>query len=112
MIHFNIVMCRSVCDYRRSMDWILDLLSTYTHDSELEAITASSLISTIHKSPPHPLSLSQPAVSLPVVPWQRLLTVEILQLQALRPSLQTPLQNSTDNLQLTNSQTGGFTPTS
>jgi hypothetical protein len=54
------------------------------HDSELQVITAPPLISTIHKSPQHPLSVSQPAVSSPAVPWQRFLTVEILQLHALR----------------------------
>jgi hypothetical protein len=36
-------------------EWIL--LATYAHDSEMQAITAPSLISTIHKSPQHPLSL-------------------------------------------------------
>jgi hypothetical protein len=49
-------------DYRRGMDCILDLMTTYTHDSELQAITEPPLISTIHKSPQHPLSLFQPAV--------------------------------------------------
>jgi hypothetical protein len=73
-----------VCDYRRGLDWWMDLLITYTHNSELQAITAPPLISTIHKSPQHPLSLLQPAVSFPAVPWWRLLTVEILRLQALR----------------------------
>jgi hypothetical protein len=38
----------------------------------------------LHKSPQHPLSLFQPAVSSRAVPWQRLLTVEILQLPAFR----------------------------
>jgi hypothetical protein len=66
----------------------MNLLTTYTHDSELQAIAAPPLISTIHKSPQHPLSLLlQPAASLPVVLWQRLLTMEILQLQALMSSL-------------------------
>jgi hypothetical protein len=68
----NIVMC--MCDYRRGMDWWMDLLTTYTHDSELQAITAPPLISTIHKSLQHPLSIFQPAVYTPAVPWQRLLT--------------------------------------
>jgi hypothetical protein len=45
------------------------------------------LIATVHKSPQHPLSLFQPAVSLPAVPLQRLLTVEFLQLHALKSSL-------------------------
>jgi hypothetical protein len=46
--------------------WIgwLDLLTSYTHDSELQAVTAPPLISTINKSPQLPLSLFQPA-SLP-----------------------------------------------
>jgi hypothetical protein len=34
-----------------------DLLPTYTHDLELQAIKAPPLISTIHKSPQHTLSL-------------------------------------------------------
>jgi hypothetical protein len=44
-------------------------------------------MSTIHKSQQHPLSLFHPAVSSPAVPWQRLLTVKILQLHALWSSL-------------------------
>jgi hypothetical protein len=40
----------------------MDLLTTYAHVSELQAITASLLISTIHKSPLHPLSFRQPTV--------------------------------------------------
>jgi hypothetical protein len=55
-----------------------------THDSELQAITAPLLISTIHESPQHPLSLFQPGVYSPAIPWQRLLTMESLQLHALR----------------------------
>jgi hypothetical protein len=37
------------------LDWILDLLTTYTHNSELQVITAPSLISTLCKSPQHTL---------------------------------------------------------
>jgi hypothetical protein len=66
-------------------EWIL--LTTYTHDSELQAIIAPPLISTTHKSSQHPLSLFQHAVSSPAVPWQRLLIVEILQLRSLMFSL-------------------------
>jgi hypothetical protein len=73
-----------VYDYRWGIDWILDLLSTYAHHSELHIIITLTLISTLHKSPQYPLSLFQPAVSSRAVPWQRLLTVEILQLPALR----------------------------
>jgi hypothetical protein len=53
----------------------MDLLTTYTHNPELQILTAPSLISIIHKSPQHPLSLFQSAVSSPAVPWERLLTM-------------------------------------
>jgi hypothetical protein len=39
----------------------MDLLATYTHDSE-QVITETPLISTIHKSPQNPPSLFQPVV--------------------------------------------------
>jgi hypothetical protein len=68
-------------DYRRGFGFVSDLLTTYTHNSELEAITAPPLISTIHKTPQHTLSLFQPAMSSLAVPWQRLLTLKILQLR-------------------------------
>jgi hypothetical protein len=64
----------------------MDLLTTCTHRSELQVITAKSLISALYKSRQHLLSLLQPARSSPVVPWQRLLILEILQLHALRSS--------------------------
>jgi hypothetical protein len=66
---------------------------------ELQAITAPPLI-TIYKSLQYPLSFFQPAVSSPDVPWQWLLTVEILQLPALRSylhSLPYRTQLATDN---------------
>jgi hypothetical protein len=66
------------CDYRWGMDWWMNLLTTYKHDSELQVITVLSLISTLHKSPQYLLSIFQPAVSSPAIPWQWLLTVEIL----------------------------------
>jgi hypothetical protein len=37
-----------MCDYRRGMDWLMDLLTTYTHHPEPQIITALSLISTLH----------------------------------------------------------------
>jgi hypothetical protein len=40
-----------------ALDWILDLLTTYTHNLLVQIITAQSLISTTHKSPQHLLSL-------------------------------------------------------
>jgi hypothetical protein len=40
------------------LEWTLDLLATYTHNSEIQVITASPLISTIHKSPQHMLRVS------------------------------------------------------
>jgi hypothetical protein len=58
----------------------MDLSNTYTDRSELQAFTAPRLISTIHKTPQHSLLPS-------TVPTQRLLTVEILQLHALKCSL-------------------------
>jgi hypothetical protein len=59
---------------KRSFGLILDLLSTYTHDSELQAITSPSLF----------FSTLLPSLA---VPWQRLLIVEIVQLHALKSSL-------------------------
>jgi hypothetical protein len=53
----------------------MDLQTTYTHDWELQEITAPPLIFTILKSTQHPLSLFQPAVSSPALPWQKFLTV-------------------------------------
>jgi hypothetical protein len=38
------------------MDWQIDLLTTYTHLSEPQVITALSLISTLYKTSQHPLS--------------------------------------------------------
>jgi hypothetical protein len=58
----------------------------YTH-SELQVITTPPLTSTIQKSPQYPLSLFQPSMSSPAIPWQRLLSVEILQLHTLKSSL-------------------------
>jgi hypothetical protein len=52
----NVLSRVCVCDYRRVMDWWLDLLTTYTPNSELHAVTTPWRISTIHKSPQHPLS--------------------------------------------------------
>jgi hypothetical protein len=44
------------------MDWRMDLVITYTHDSELQVITPLSPISTLYKSQQHPLNPFQPAV--------------------------------------------------
>jgi hypothetical protein len=76
----SIVTCRG--DYKRGLDWWMDLLTTHTHDSELQALTTL-----IHKSPQHPLNLIQPAVFSPAIPQQRLLTMEILQFHALKQFL-------------------------
>jgi hypothetical protein len=80
----DIVAC--IGDYRRGLDLWMNLLSIYAHDSELQAITAPPLKSTNHKSTQHPLSLFEAAVSS-AVPWQRLITMEILQLHALKFAL-------------------------
>jgi hypothetical protein len=65
------------------MHWILDLLTPLT---ELQAIIAPPLISTLYKSPQQPVCPSQPAVSYSAIPWQRFLTLDILQLLTLRSS--------------------------
>jgi hypothetical protein len=61
---------------RRGMDWISDLLTTYTHHWELQAITALLLIYTIHSSTQHLLRPFQTSVSSPAGPWQLLLTAD------------------------------------
>jgi hypothetical protein len=80
------VLSPDMREYRRGLHWWMDLLTIHAHDWEVQVITAPPLISAIHKSPQHPLSLFQPAVTSPVVPWQRFLTVEILKLHAFRSS--------------------------
>jgi hypothetical protein len=67
------IVSRSICGLGVDIGFI-----NHLHDSKLREIAASSLISTIHKSPQHS-TFFQP-MSLPAVPWQRLLRVEILQL--------------------------------
>jgi hypothetical protein len=52
-------------DYKREWGGLnreLDFLTSYTHASELQVITAPSLTATLYKSLQHPLSLFQPAV--------------------------------------------------
>jgi hypothetical protein len=63
------------------------IVHLYAHDSWPQVITAPPLISTIHKLPQHSLRFFQPAVSSPASPWQRLLTVEIFQLHALKSTV-------------------------
>jgi hypothetical protein len=48
--YWNIVTY--MCDWRRGLDWWMDLPTSYTHDSELQSVIAPPLISTIHKSAP------------------------------------------------------------
>jgi hypothetical protein len=79
----------------------MDLLATYTHNSELQVITALSLISTFYCSLEH----TQPGVlsrlrSPLALSWQRILALMILQLHALRLFPHSSLcrtQFSTDN---------------
>jgi hypothetical protein len=77
-----IVIWLAVRDYRRRMDWRLDLFTTYTHHSELHVITALSLIYTLHKSLLQTLSLLLNIRSLATA-----LTVVFLQLPVLRSFL-------------------------
>jgi hypothetical protein len=66
--------------------WIreLDLLTTYTHHSELHVTTALPLISTLYKSPQHPLSLFPTRCVCISRFLVTALTMEILQLRAFR----------------------------
>jgi hypothetical protein len=52
-VHGSITLSRVGCyvTYRRVPDWAIDLLTPYTHHSELQVITALSLIYTLHSSP-------------------------------------------------------------
>jgi hypothetical protein len=83
----RILLSRSMCDYRRGLDWLLDLLTTYTHDLELRAITAPLLISTIEKSSQHPISLFPACCVLTSRALATALTLEILQVHAVTSSL-------------------------
>jgi hypothetical protein len=47
------ILPRFMGDYRRGMDWWMDLLNTCTHHLELQVITALSLISKLYKSLAH-----------------------------------------------------------
>jgi hypothetical protein len=51
---YSTVTCMNDCG--RGFDLWMDLLTTYTYDSELQAITAPPLLSTMDKSLQHPLS--------------------------------------------------------
>jgi hypothetical protein len=51
-----------VWDYGRGMDWWMNLLTTDINHSELQLITALLIISTLHKSPKHQITLFQRAV--------------------------------------------------
>jgi hypothetical protein len=79
-------------DYKRGMNWWMDLLTTYTHHSELHALTTLTLISTFYKSLAHAKS-SQSSLD---VSWQRIWTMKILQLLCSRrcPLANTPQLNS------------------
>jgi hypothetical protein len=95
-LHFKlIILSRSTCDCWRGLNWGMDLLTPCTHDSEVQAITVTQLISKIHNSPQNTLNVFQSPVSSPAIPLQRLLTVKILQLHALKSSLHR-FPNTTD----------------
>jgi hypothetical protein len=73
-------------DYRRGFGFDIGF-SDHLYTPLMSTSNYSATIFTIHKSPQHTLSLLQPAVSSPAVPWQRLLIVEIFQLHMLKSSL-------------------------
>jgi hypothetical protein len=62
------------------------MLTTYTYESELQALSKLSLIPTLHKSLLHLPNLFQPAMSSSAVPWPGLLRMEICQLYSLKSS--------------------------
>jgi hypothetical protein len=88
LLNMKFIWSRSVeCDYRRGFV----LVNGFTDHLYTRLGTTSSYSATANHNSQittAPAKLFQPAVSLPAVPWQRLLTVEILQLHALKSSLQ------------------------
>jgi hypothetical protein len=93
------------------LNWWMDLLTTYTHHSEIQAVTLLLLISTIHKSPQHPLSLFPACCvfishSLATASSSGDSSASCTQVLSLQPCMQNCL--STDNCQAA----GCFTPTS
>jgi hypothetical protein len=56
----------------------MHLLATYTHDWELQVIAAPLLISTVHKSPQHPLSIFPTCCVFMSHPLAMALIVEII----------------------------------
>jgi hypothetical protein len=55
----NYTVTWHVFDYTWGLEWWIDLLTTYTHDSALQAITAPLLISTLYSSLEHTAYFSQ-----------------------------------------------------
>jgi hypothetical protein len=97
------------CDYRRDLDWWMDLPNTYTHHSELQVITAPPLISTLYKSPLHPLTLFPACCvfisrSLPAASNRGDSSASRAQVLSSQP----PVQNST--LNIVNWQLPGWRP--
>jgi hypothetical protein len=108
----NIFKCTTVHDYRWSLDYWHNLLTTYITWLGTTSNYSTTAYLPIHKSPQHPLSLSSLLFSL-AVPWQRLPTVEILQLPALRSFLhyllyriELPIQSQSQSYFMT----GGYPP--
>jgi hypothetical protein len=83
------ILSRFMCDCRRGSDWWLGLLTIYeyTHHTELQVITALSIISTIHKSPQHPLNPFPACCVFISRSLVAALTVKVLQLPPLRSYL-------------------------
>jgi hypothetical protein len=79
ILHLSHILHSVTCmsDYREGVDWILHLLTTYTHDPEIQVITDTANLQNSQIT-------TAPAEPFPAVPWQGLLTVENLQLHALQ----------------------------
>jgi hypothetical protein len=58
----NYILWPFMGECKRDFNWWMNLLTTYTHNSELQVITALLLIVTFCKSPQHPLSRFQSTV--------------------------------------------------
>jgi hypothetical protein len=82
------------CDYRQGVIWWMDLLTTYTHHSELQLITELSLIYILYKSPQHPLNFLPASYVFNSRSLTSALTLEIPQPPALKSYLHSrPLRN-------------------
>jgi hypothetical protein len=82
-----LILSRFRGDYRQGLDWWMDLLTNNTYDSKVQVIIPPSIISTIQKSPQHPLSFVPAWCVSTSSSLATAFTVEIPQLRPLKSSL-------------------------